>query len=168
MYEQLIDLAEWGTSKLTLVYCATIWCVPLTKTTSTSVAQQSPHHGPPAGLRVDGGDRDGRRPRRSGESGPQPSVLQPTIPTGQPPSGTPQHGSPHEKPWGPTASSHNAADDTAPAQTPAPAQINAKDTPEEVCDGVEHEEWVEDNPYGREGTPAFPLSPSLLARSFPL
>jgi hypothetical protein len=72
MYEQLIDLAEWGTSKLTLVYCATIWCVPLTKTTSTSVAQQSPHHGPPAGLRVDGGDRDGRRPRRSGESGPQP------------------------------------------------------------------------------------------------
>jgi hypothetical protein len=34
MYEQLIDLAEWSTSKPTLVYCATIWCVPLTKTTS--------------------------------------------------------------------------------------------------------------------------------------
>jgi hypothetical protein len=35
MYEQLIDLAEWGTSEPTLVYCATIWCVPLTKTTFT-------------------------------------------------------------------------------------------------------------------------------------
>jgi hypothetical protein len=34
MYEQLIDLAEWGTSKPTLVYCATIWCVRRTKTTS--------------------------------------------------------------------------------------------------------------------------------------
>jgi hypothetical protein len=34
MYEQLIDLAEWGTSEPTLVYCATSG-VLLTKTTST-------------------------------------------------------------------------------------------------------------------------------------
>jgi hypothetical protein len=32
---------------------------------STSVAQFSPHHGPPAGLGVDGGGRGGRRPRRT-------------------------------------------------------------------------------------------------------
>jgi hypothetical protein len=31
MCEQLIDLAEWGTSKPTLVYCATIWCVELSR-----------------------------------------------------------------------------------------------------------------------------------------
>jgi hypothetical protein len=40
MYEQLVDLAEWGTSKPTLVYCATIWCVPLTKTTSNGRLHQ--------------------------------------------------------------------------------------------------------------------------------
>jgi hypothetical protein len=78
----------------------------------------------------------------------QPSVPRPATLTGQPPSGTPQPGSPHEKPQGTTASSRNTADDTAPARTPAPAHI-AKDMPEDVCDGVEYEEWVEDNPYGR-------------------
>jgi hypothetical protein len=78
----------------------------------------------------------------------QPSVPRPATPTGQPPSGTPQPGSPHEKPQETTASSRNTADDTAPARTPAPAQI-AKDLPEDICDGEEYEEWVEDNPYGR-------------------
>jgi hypothetical protein len=78
----------------------------------------------------------------------QPSVPRPATPTGQPPSGTPQPGSPHEKHQGTTASSHNTAEDTAPARTPVPAQI-AKDIPEDVCDGVEYEECVEDNPYGR-------------------
>ncbi|XP_068897504.1 synapsin-1-like [Tenebrio molitor] len=92
--------------------------------------------------------RGRRRPRRSGQSGPQPGRPAVCPPTGQPPSGTPQPGSPHEKPQGTTASSHNTAEDTAPARTPVPAQI-AKDMPEDVCDGVEYEEWVEDNPYGR-------------------
>jgi hypothetical protein len=88
----------------------------------------------------------------------QPSVPRPATPTGEPPSG-----SPHEKPQRTTASSHNTAEDTAPARTPAPAQI-AKDMPEDVCDGVEYEEWVEDNPYGR-GPPGNTTSP---ARGFVL
>jgi hypothetical protein len=41
MYEQLIDLAEWGTSESKLVYCATIRCVPLTKTTSTLFTEKA-------------------------------------------------------------------------------------------------------------------------------
>jgi hypothetical protein len=112
----------------------------------TSAAQQSPHHGPPPGLRVDGGGRDGRRPRRSGQSGPQPDSPAVRPPTGHtdraaPARNTPAR-SPHEEPRGTTASSRNAADDTARAQTPAPDRTDVKDTSEEVCDGVEHEEWM--------------------------
>jgi hypothetical protein len=68
----------------------------------------------------------------------QPSAPRPATPTG----------SPHEKPQETTASSHTTVEDTAPARTPTQAQIT-KDMPEDVCDGVEYEEWVEDNPYGR-------------------
>jgi hypothetical protein len=50
--------------------------------------------------------------------------------------------SPHKEPRGTTASSRNAADDTARAQTPALDRSDVKDTSEEVCDGVAHEEWM--------------------------
>jgi hypothetical protein len=50
----------------------------------------------------------------------QPSVPRPVIPMEQLPPGTPQPRSLHEEARGTTASSRDAADDTARAQTPAP------------------------------------------------
>jgi hypothetical protein len=49
--------------------------------TGTSVVQLSPHHGPSVGLGVDGGGRSGRRPRRSGQSGPPPGSPAVRLPT---------------------------------------------------------------------------------------
>jgi hypothetical protein len=66
----------------------------------TSVAQQSPHHGPPAGLRVDGG---GRRPRRSGQSGPQPGSPAVRPPTGHTDRTAPVRNAPARKPPRPAA-----------------------------------------------------------------
>jgi hypothetical protein len=64
----------------------------------TSVAQLSPHHGPPAGLGVDGGGRSGRRPRRSGQPGPQPGSPAVRPPTGHTDRTAPVRNTPARKP----------------------------------------------------------------------
>jgi hypothetical protein len=92
----------------------------------------------------------------------QPSVPRPATPTGQPPSGTPQPGSPREEARGTTASSRDPADDTARTQAPAPDRTNVEDATEAFCDEMEHEEWMEDNPYGRGPQAARLLRPKSL------
>jgi hypothetical protein len=75
----------------------------------------------------------------AGMDSPDPSpAAQPSAPRPAPPTG-----SSNEEPQETTTNSHTTVEDTAPTRTPAP------DMPEDVCDGVDYEEWGEDNPYGR-------------------